>query len=67
MADALPPHEPLRGEVIRDDGATWMRLEDAAGAIWDEPIAGWVEVWDLTCATPRHYRHDPTGRLASPS
>lgn len=41
-----------------DDGERWLRLVDASGNEWDEPISGWQLILDLlNSARPSYYRH----------
>lgn len=48
-----------------EDGRRWMRVEDErSGDIWDEPCAGWCEIWDMVRGG-RHYQHRD-GRIALP-
>ena len=39
------------------DGQQWLRVIDATGDEWDEPIEGWTEVHNLTNGV-QTYRHN---------
>jgi hypothetical protein len=39
-----------------EDGARWLRIKTDT-AEWDEPIAGWTIVHDLTRGGPATWRH----------
>lgn len=44
-----------------EDGKQWLRIIEENGNEYDEPIAGWIEVWDLIRGG-MVYRHDNTKR-----
>lgn len=53
----------FRAATVTEDGRRWMRVEDErSGDVWDEPVTGWEEIFDLIRGA-RYYRHKD-GRIA---
>ena len=53
----------MTAQLIFDDGARWLRITPQDGFAWDEPVAGWALILDLSDG--RSYWRHTDGRKIS--
>lgn len=47
----------MRAFMYWEDGKKWLRIIPESGYEWDEPMTGWVLIFDLINGGPSVFRH----------